>query len=109
MRLDQLSAGLEGVAALDVRGSDGAAEITGLAYDSRAAGPGDLFFCVPGFRSDGHDFAARAVANGAAALVVERPLDSACRSCSCLRLAPRWALWRRGSSATRRRSCASWG
>ncbi|HSZ05022.1 MAG TPA: UDP-N-acetylmuramoyl-L-alanyl-D-glutamate--2,6-diaminopimelate ligase [Solirubrobacteraceae bacterium] len=50
-------------------------EITGLAYDSREAAPGDLFFCVSGYRSDGHDFAAQAVRAGAAALVVERPLD----------------------------------
>ena len=49
-------------------------EITGLAYDSRTVRPGDLFFCVSGFRSDGHDFAAQAVDGGAAALVVERPL-----------------------------------
>ena len=34
-----------------------------------------MFFCVPGSRADGHDFAARAVAAGAAALVVERPLE----------------------------------
>jgi UDP-N-acetylmuramoyl-L-alanyl-D-glutamate--2,6-diaminopimelate ligase len=50
-------------------------EITDLAYDARAAGPGALFFCVPGMRADGHDFAPEAVANGAVALVVERPLD----------------------------------
>jgi len=50
-------------------------EIGDLAYDARAAGPGSLFFCVPGSRADGHDFAADAVANGAVALVVERPLD----------------------------------
>ena len=50
-------------------------EIGDLAYDARAAGPGSLFFCVPGSRADGHDFAADAVANGAIALVVERPLD----------------------------------
>jgi UDP-N-acetylmuramoyl-L-alanyl-D-glutamate--2,6-diaminopimelate ligase len=49
-------------------------EITDLAYDARAAGPGALFFCVPGMRADGHDFAPEAVANGAVALVVERPL-----------------------------------
>ena len=36
--------------------------------------PGTLFFCVPGQRSDGHDHAADAVARGAVALVVERPL-----------------------------------
>ena len=50
-------------------------EIGDLAYDARAAGPGSLFFCVPGTRADGHDFAADAVANGAVALVVERPLE----------------------------------
>ena len=37
--------------------------------------PGTLFFCVPGFTRDGHDFAAEAVARGAVALVVERALD----------------------------------
>jgi len=50
-------------------------EIGDLAYDARAAGPGALFFCVPGSRADGHDFAAQAVENGAVALVVERPLE----------------------------------
>ncbi len=53
----------------------GAVEITELAYDSRRVAPGALFFCVPGEHSDGHDFAAQAVAAGAAALVVERPLN----------------------------------
>src|SRR2546429_3230197 len=50
-------------------------EIGDLAYDARAVGPGALFFCVPGSRADGHDFAAQAVENGAVALVVERPLE----------------------------------
>jgi UDP-N-acetylmuramoyl-L-alanyl-D-glutamate--2,6-diaminopimelate ligase len=50
--------------------------ITNLAYDNRAVTPGTLFFCVPGFTRDGHDFARDAIANGAVALVVERPLDS---------------------------------
>ncbi|HEV8686145.1 MAG TPA: UDP-N-acetylmuramoyl-L-alanyl-D-glutamate--2,6-diaminopimelate ligase [Gaiellaceae bacterium] len=50
-------------------------EVRDLAYDARAVTPGTLFFCVPGERFDGHDFAADAVARGAAALVVERPLE----------------------------------
>jgi UDP-N-acetylmuramoyl-L-alanyl-D-glutamate--2,6-diaminopimelate ligase len=50
-------------------------EIADLAYDARAVAPGALFFCVPGERADGHDFAADAVARGAAALVVERALS----------------------------------
>jgi UDP-N-acetylmuramoyl-L-alanyl-D-glutamate--2,6-diaminopimelate ligase len=50
------------------------ATISGLAYDSRSVTPGTLFFCVPGFRSDGHRFAPQAVERGAAALVCERPL-----------------------------------
>ncbi|MFN2467616.1 MAG: UDP-N-acetylmuramoyl-L-alanyl-D-glutamate--2,6-diaminopimelate ligase [Gaiellaceae bacterium] len=49
--------------------------IEDLAYDARRAGPGSLFFCVAGARADGHDFGAEAVARGAVALVVERPLE----------------------------------
>src|SRR3954464_14839242 len=46
-----------------------------LAYDTRSVAPGALFFCVPGERADGHDFAPDAVARGAIGLVVERRLD----------------------------------
>jgi UDP-N-acetylmuramoyl-L-alanyl-D-glutamate--2,6-diaminopimelate ligase len=67
MRLDEL------IAAGDA-GQATAVEITSLAYDSREVRPDGLFFCVKGFQSDGHDFAAQAVQNGAAALVAERPL-----------------------------------
>src|SRR3954453_1610768 len=49
-------------------------DITGLAFDNRLVGPGFLFFCVPGFTRDGHEFAPDAVARGAVALVVARPL-----------------------------------
>src|SRR3954468_6780869 len=49
-------------------------EVTALAYDNRRVTPGTLFFCVPGFTRDGHDFAPDAIARGASALVVERPL-----------------------------------
>lgn len=52
-------------------------EVSGLAFDHRRVRPGTLFFCVPGLRADGHDFAADAVAAGALALVVQRPLDVA--------------------------------
>jgi UDP-N-acetylmuramoyl-L-alanyl-D-glutamate--2,6-diaminopimelate ligase len=69
MTLGELAAGVGSVS-----GADPDVEIAGLAYDSRLVAPGTLFFCVPGFRSDGHDFAAQAVQDGAAALVVERPL-----------------------------------
>src|ERR1700745_1935655 len=58
----------------ELLGDGPAVEIAGLAYDNRAVGPGTLFFCVPGFTRDGHDFAPDAVARGAAALVVTRPL-----------------------------------
>jgi len=48
--------------------------VTGLTFDNRLVAPGTLFFAVPGFSRDGHDFAPDAVARGAAALVVQRPL-----------------------------------
>jgi len=49
-------------------------EVAALAFDNRIVVPGTLFFCVPGFTRDGHDFAADAIARGAVALVVARPL-----------------------------------
>ena len=50
-------------------------EISDLAYDTHAVGPGALFFCVPGERHDGHAFAREATERGAGALVVERVLE----------------------------------
>ena len=71
MQIDSLIAAL---APRDVVGR-AAVEIGDLAYDAEAVEPGSLFFCVPGTRADGHDFAPRAVERGAVALVVERPLE----------------------------------
>ncbi len=59
----------------DAPAGAGDLEITGLAYDNRVVQPGTLFFCVPGFTRDGHEFAPAAIARGAVALVVERPLN----------------------------------
>ena len=51
------------------------ADVRDLAYDARSVSPGAMFFCVPGSRADGHDFALDAVKSGAVALVVERQLE----------------------------------
>jgi UDP-N-acetylmuramoyl-L-alanyl-D-glutamate--2,6-diaminopimelate ligase len=54
---------------------DGAVGVESLAYDSRKVEAGTLFFCVPGEKVDGHEFAAAVAEAGAVALVVERELD----------------------------------
>lgn len=51
------------------------AALTMVTHDSRQVRPGALFCCVVGSVADGHDHAAEAVANGAVALLCERPLD----------------------------------
>lgn len=45
-----------------------------VAADTRRVNPGALFACVPGAVHDGHDLAPDAVAAGAIALAVQRPL-----------------------------------
>ena len=58
-----------------LRHADPAAEVSGeVVIDSRRAGPGGLFAAVAGERSDGHDFAAAAVAAGATAVLATRPV-----------------------------------
>jgi UDP-N-acetylmuramoyl-L-alanyl-D-glutamate--2,6-diaminopimelate ligase len=49
--------------------------VTGVAYASGSVEAGDAFFCIPGFRHDGHEFASEAVARGAAAVVATRDVD----------------------------------
>src|SRR4051794_39416239 len=62
------------MAGADVPPAAAETEIAALAFDNRRVVPGTLFFCVPGFTRDGHEFAPDAVRRGAAAIVVERPL-----------------------------------
>jgi UDP-N-acetylmuramoyl-L-alanyl-D-glutamate--2,6-diaminopimelate ligase len=70
MDLERLAAAL---GAVEVVGAV-PAQVLDLAYDARHVRRGSVFFCVPGARADGHDFAPEAVERGAVALVVERTL-----------------------------------
>jgi len=49
--------------------------VTGVEIDSRDVQPGDLFFALKGESMDGHRFVDMAFAKGAAAVVVDRPVD----------------------------------
>lgn len=59
---------------IEVQASSGNIQVIvrGISMDSRQVVPGDIYTCVPGFKADGHDYAANAIASGAVALVVER-------------------------------------
>ena len=48
---------------------------TGISIDSRTVQPGDLFVAIQGPSFDGHDFATDALARGAVAAIVSRPVD----------------------------------
>ncbi len=65
-----LSLLLADVATTDLPGPG--VDVTGIAFRSSSVRPGDAFFCVPGFKVDGHDFAADAVQRGAVAVVATR-------------------------------------
>ena len=50
-------------------------QVSGVEIDSRDVQPGDLFFAMIGESMDGHRFVDAAFAKGAAAAVVNRPID----------------------------------
>jgi UDP-N-acetylmuramoyl-L-alanyl-D-glutamate--2,6-diaminopimelate ligase len=53
--------------------------VTGLAVDSRAVRPGDLFFALAGSKTDGAGFIDSAIASGAVAIAGDHPPQRACR------------------------------
>jgi UDP-N-acetylmuramoyl-L-alanyl-D-glutamate--2,6-diaminopimelate ligase len=69
MQLSDLARSTPG--AETARPSDGIIDVRGISHDSREVKPGDLFVCLVGEKSDGHRFAADAVARGAAALAIQ--------------------------------------
>jgi UDP-N-acetylmuramoyl-tripeptide--D-alanyl-D-alanine ligase len=59
-----------------VSGAPRAARATGWSVDSRTVAPGDLFFALRGPNHDGHAFVAEVLAKGAAAAVVDEPVEA---------------------------------
>ncbi|HVZ80464.1 MAG TPA: UDP-N-acetylmuramoyl-L-alanyl-D-glutamate--2,6-diaminopimelate ligase [bacterium] len=68
MRFHQLIKGLKG----SLQGAPGDPTLRGVAENSKLVKKGDLFIAVPGAKADGREFAKEAVAQGAAALLVEK-------------------------------------
>jgi len=89
IRLDEFASSVGGTL---VKGSDASVDVTGVAYRSNKVLIGDVFFCIPGFKHDGHDFAAEAVEQGASAIVVKRLLDDVDDVVQVLTTDPRRAL-----------------
>jgi len=50
-------------------------DVSGISYNSKAINTGDIFVCLKGEHTDGHDFALMAVKNGAVALFCEYEVD----------------------------------
>ncbi|MGH8989534.1 MAG: UDP-N-acetylmuramoyl-L-alanyl-D-glutamate--2,6-diaminopimelate ligase [Acidimicrobiales bacterium] len=73
---------------LERSGDPGAIEVTGVEHDSRSVAPGDLFCCIVGRETDGHDHAPEAVERGAVALVTERELAQLPREVAQVRVEP---------------------
>lgn len=71
MTLSQL---LSDVEILSVQGNIDV-RISGIAFDSREVKPGDVFVCVTGYKSDGHDYAEQALEKGAVAIIAEKELE----------------------------------
>jgi UDP-N-acetylmuramoyl-tripeptide--D-alanyl-D-alanine ligase len=49
-------------------------DVSGVAFDSREVGPGDLFIALKGESTDGHRFVDQAFAQGAAGVLVSQPV-----------------------------------
>ncbi len=66
-----------GLIRADSGGGAVSAGVTGIAYDSRAVNPGDVFVALHGQHADGTAFAQHAIDRGAVAIVSEQPPPAA--------------------------------
>ena len=57
----------------DLDAAVGDIDVAGIATDSREVCPGEVFFALPGLRTDGRRHLAEAVVRGARAIVAEGP------------------------------------
>jgi len=55
--------------------ASGTFSVSGVAFDSREVGAGDLFIALTGETTDGHRFVDKAFASGAAGAIVSQPVD----------------------------------
>ena len=78
----------------------------GVSIDSRTLDPGDLFFAITGPNSNGHDYVADALANGAAAAVVDRHPPAVSADAPLLRVTDTMAALRALGVSARARASA---
>ena len=50
-------------------------EISGISYNSKTTKKGDIFICLVGEHTDGHEYAQMAIENGASALLAQRKVE----------------------------------
>jgi UDP-N-acetylmuramoyl-tripeptide--D-alanyl-D-alanine ligase len=91
---DEIAAATQGTASADFA-------VSGVAFDSREVGPGDLFLALKGESTDGHRFLDQAFAQGAAGAVVSDPTDH-----PSVRVADTTAALNALGAASRKRSSA---
>ena len=71
MKLDELIEYLDYKDLINFKNID----ITGISYNSKTTKKGDIFVCLVGEHTDGHEFAQMAIENGANALLVEKKVE----------------------------------
>ncbi len=99
---------LDEIDVLATSGDPDAVDVRGVEHDSRRVERGDLFCCLVGRQTDGHDHASEAIARGAVGLVCERPVVTSparpARPIVEVRVAPG-----SGRAAMARLAAAFWG
>ncbi len=75
MNLDKIIDFLGPISVLNNKGLNNI-EIKGVSYDSRKIKPGDIFVCIAGEKSDGHNYIEQSEKNGAAAVIIQQDIKN---------------------------------